>query len=150
MARTKSKPRSLASMSVNKPSANGSRSAKSSATNSSHSSGSIRTDRPKCKLYKTFPSIRPKGCKVKKKQVATSPLSVASRSTKSSGGSRGTQARSESVIPRDLDDERYHRNMDNVVKYYGKRTTKSGGYKYKGRKDSTNSWPQGSQSSRAS
>jgi hypothetical protein len=133
--------------------------------------------KPKCKLHKTFPSIRPKGCKVKARQGATSANSFASHSsrssshsngsgpglgysrrstlthvsdyvshssqaTRSSRGNRGSQARSECIIERRLNNERLHRNSDNLINYYASS-------KRKKKSTSGASYPQSSQHSRA-
>jgi len=150
----------------------------SSRESGQNSGYSCHGGRPKCKLYKSFPSIRPKGCKVKDRQEATSShrsgsqlsrssshnngsgpgpghsngftlthvsdsVAHSSQATRSSRGSRGSQARSESIIERRYDNERLHRNTDNLINYYAKK-------KRHKKSTSGSSYPQSSQHSRAS
>jgi hypothetical protein len=91
----------------------------SHTSRTSGSSGGSQSPRPKCKLHRTFPAIRPKGCRVKARQGASS--SGQSQATQSSAGSRGSQARSESVVERRLGNERLHRNTANLITYYAKK-----------------------------
>jgi len=93
-----------------------------SGQNSGHSS---HGNRPKCKLHKSFPSIKPKGCKVKARQGASSVNRSAihsSQATPSSRGSRGSQAISESIIePHRANQKRVRRSDNAIFKYYTKK-----------------------------
>jgi hypothetical protein len=185
MARTKAPPKSRSSLSSSSRRNASSIEPSQNSGYSSYSNG----NRPKCKLSKTFPSIRPAGCKVKTGHGATSRSTASissmshshnssgsyrsshsngsgpgpghsnrsfsrlthvsdsanhsSQATRSSKGSRGSRAVSGSIIERRLDNERLHRNTDNLINYYAKK---------KKQKKSTSgaSYPQSSQNSRMS
>lgn len=126
----------------------------SHTSRASGSSGGSQPSRPKCKLSRNFPAIRPKGCKIKAKQAAQSQStsrsshSINPRSTphsyNSSFASQATRARSESVVERRTlaDKTRVLRTNENLLTYYAK--------KKKGKKTTSGaSHPQASQSSRA-